>query len=319
MTIGIIGAGGYLGRYVTDELLNRGETVVAFDTELSERLRERAEADAEFEAVRGDMTVFADLSDLITSYDVTDLVQLAYFGTPETGLLHAAEDHPYQASNVNVPGFANVVEAGRQFDLDTMVCASSTVVYGPPAYYEQLGVETVDETAPTNPESLYGACKVHNEYLADMYRREYDLDIACLRLPLIYGPQRYPGAQPFIVEMFERAAAGEEVTVSDGDSTWDLLYERDIGPLFAETLAAGSYEHTAYNIVGHTVTVRELAALAEEYGHPDAQVRVEEGDATVLPAPLDDDRLRSEVGFEPAYDARRAVEDYLETLGADGP
>jgi len=316
--IGVIGAAGYLGQYVTDGLLDREEQVVAFDIEPT-ALRERAADEPGLEVVRGDMTSFADVSELLVEYDIDGLIQLAYFGTPETGLLHAAEEHPYRATNANVSGFATVVEAARQFDLDTLVFASSTVVYGPPEYYDQLEIDPVGETAPTNPESLYGACKVHNEYLADMYRREYGLDVACLRLPLIYGPRRYPGAQPFIVEMFECAADGERVTVSDGDTTWDLLYERDVGPLFAATLAAGSYEHTAYNVVGHTVTVRELAALAEEYAHPETEIRVEDGEEAVLPAPLEDVRLRTEIGFRPAYDAETAVSDYLETLRARVP
>lgn len=318
MSVVVIGASGYLGRYVTAELLDRGREVVAFDLDPAAELRERAEEAASLSVVRGDMTSFADVADAITAHDADEVIQLAYYGTPTTGLLDAAEQEPYRASNANVTGFNNVAESARQLDVETVVSASSTVVYGPPSFYEALGVETVDEDSPTAPESLYGACKVLNEHVAEMYREGYGLDIACLRLPLVYGPQRYPGAQPFVVELFETAAAGGDITLDGGDSTWDLLYERDVGPLFADVLAAGSYDHTAYNVVGHTVTVRELAALAEEYGDPDADVDVRPGDDAPLPAPLDDSRLRSELGFEPGYDAESAVADYLETLMDDG-
>lgn len=314
MTVAVIGASGYLGRYVTDELLDRDRNVVAFDLDPSTQLREQADDSNALTVDRGDMTSFADITDVIIAHDVTEVIQLAYFGTPTTGLLHAAEEYPYQASNANVTGFNNIVEAARQLDIETVVSASSTVVYGPPSFYSGLDIETVDEESPTDPESLYGACKVHNEYVAGMYREQYGLDLACIRLPLIYGPQRYPGAQPFVVEMFEIAANGGELTLGGGDSTWDLLYERDVGPLFADVLKAGSYDHTAYNIVGHTVTVRELAALAEEHGDSAADIDVEGGDEAPLPAPLDDSRLREELGVEPAYDAERAVVDYLETL-----
>lgn len=314
MTVAVIGASGYLGQYVTDELLDRDREVIAFDLEPSSELQDCAEQISSLVAVRGDMTTFADVSNAITAHNVTAIIQLAYFGTPTTGLLHAAEQYPYQASNANITGFNNVVEAARQLDVETVVCASSTVVYGPPEFYADLGIETIDEDSPTAPESLYGACKVHNEYIAGIYREQYDLDLACIRLPLIYGPQRYPGAQPFVVELFEEAAAGSELTLEDGDSTWDLLYERDIGPLFADVLEASSYEHTAYNVVGHTVTVRELAALAEAHGDPTAEINVTAGDEAPLPAPLDDSRLRQELGYKPTYDADSAVADYLETL-----
>jgi len=228
--------------------------------------------------------------------------------------LHAAEEHPHTAAIANVAGVSNVLEAARQLGVARLVIASSTVVYGPPAYYERLGVDPVDETAPTCPESLYGACKVHNEFLARMYREEYGVAVACLRLPLIYGPRRYPGAQPFIVDMFETAAGGGTIAIEGGDSTWDLLYERDVGPLFAESLDAAPYEHAAYNVVGHTTTVRDLARLAREYGDEAAEIEVEPGDTAPLPAPLDDERLRTEVGFEASYDTETAVADYLRTL-----
>lgn len=313
MSVAVLGASGYLGRYVTDELLDRGRAVVAVDLEPGDRLVERA-AEPELMVRRGDITTFADVSDVLVEHDVRDVIQLAYFGAPETGLLHAAEEYPYKASIANVSGVSNVLEAGRQLDLARLVIASSTVVYGPPSYYERLGIDPVDETAPTGPESLYGACKEHNEFLAEMYREEYGMQVACLRLPLIYGPRRYPGAQPFIVDMFETAADGGTITVGGGDSTWDLLYERDIGPLFAETLEATPYEHPSYNVVGHTTTVRELAELARKYGHPDAEITVEPGDTAPLPAPLVDERLRSDVGFQPEYDTETAVADYLDTL-----
>lgn len=312
MSVLVIGSSGYLGEYVVDELLERGHEVVGFDLRPAENSDRQLDDQYFFE--RGDMTSFADLTEAITTHDVTSAVLLAYYGTPENGLLDSAEEEPYDASNTNVTGFNNVVEAARQFDLDSLVWASSTVVYGSPEYYDQLGIESVDEASPTEPESLYGACKVHNEHMGSMYQEEYDLNIAGIRLPLIYGPSRYPGAQPFIVEMFETVADGGSIELEDGDTTWDLLYERDIGLLFASVLEAGEFDHSAYNIVGHTISVRELAALAEEHAPAAGSVTVSDGDAAVLPAPLEDTRFRSEFEYRPKFNAEQAVRDYLESL-----
>ena len=312
MAVLVIGSSGYLGGYVVDELLERGHDVVGFDLQPSEGAPARDDVQYTFE--RGDMTSFADLSEAILAHDVSAAVQLAYFGRAENGLLHSAEGEPYHASNTNVTGFNNVLEAARQFDLETLVWASSTVVYGGPDYYDSLGIDAVDEESPTAPESLYGSCKVHNEYLGSMYSEEYGLDVAGIRLPLIYGPSRYPGAQPFIVDMFETVADGGRIALDDGDTVWDLLYERDVGPLFAAVLEAGDFEHAVYNVPGHTVTVRELASLAEREAPAGASVSVTAGEDAVLPAPLDDDRFRSEFSFRPTYDADAAVTDYLQTL-----
>lgn len=314
MAVVVIGASGYLGEYVTDELLTRGHEVIAFDVAPSDELEARAADSDRLSVERGDMCSFAALSGLLTTYDVDGIIQLAYFGTPESGLLDSAEENPYEASNVNTEGFNNVVEAARQFDVDSVVWGSSTVVYGPPEYYERLGIQRVDEDSPTAPQSIYGACKVLNEHVAAHYRDAYEMDIAGIRLPLIYGPNRYPGAQPFIVEMFEVAAAGGSITLPNGETTWDLLYERDVGPLFASVLESPPYGEAVYNVYGHTVTVAELAELATEAGHPDTTIQVDGGSDPVLPAPLDESRFRTEFSFEPSYDASSAVEDYLETI-----
>jgi len=314
MVVAVIGASGYLGEYVTDELLDRGYEVVAFDLKPGEAITSRAAESDALNIERGDMRSFASLSRILTQYDVDSIIQLAYYGTPENGLLDSAQQNPHKASNTNVEGFNNIVEAARQFDVDSVVWASSTVVYGPPEYYENLGIDSIDEDSPTAPESLYGSCKVMNEHVAEHYRDECDLDIAGIRLPLIYGPNRYPGAQPFIVEMFEVAASGGSITLSDGDTSWDLLYERDVGPLFAEVLEAAPYDHSVYNIYGHTVTVSELSALAAEKGHRETDIEVGSGSDPVLPSPLDDSRFRFEFEFEPSFDADAAVQDYLDTL-----
>jgi len=314
MAVAVIGASGYLGEYVTDELLDRGYEVVAFDLKPSEAITSRAAESDALNVERGDMRSFASLSRILTQYDVDSIIQLAYYGTPENGLLDSAQQNPHKASNTNVEGFNNIVEAARQFDVDSVVWASSTVVYGPPEYYENLGIDSIDEDSPTAPESLYGSCKVMNEHVAEHYRDECDLDIAGIRLPLIYGPNRYPGAQPFIVEMFEVAASGGSITLSDGDTSWDLLYERDVGPLFAEALEAAPYDHSVYNVYGHTVTVSELSALAAEKGHRETDIEVGSGSDPVLPSPLDDSRFRFEFEFEPSFDADAAVQDYLDTL-----
>lgn len=314
MPVGVIGASGYLGRYVVDELRDRGRAVVGFDISPSEELEARADRSDDLTVVRGDMTDYAELTELVTAHGVDDLVQLAYFGGSNPGLLQPAGNHPYQASNTNVTGINNVLELVRQFDIDSAVFAGSTVVYGSPEFYADLGIETVDEGSPNHPETVYGACKLHNEHLVRKYRDAYGVDVTCLRIPLIYGPERYGGAAPFLVELFETAATGGSMTVENGDTNWDLLYEKDIGPLFTSVLEAGSYPHTAYNVIGHSVTGRELAETAMQHGQPDASFTVRSGEANDVP-PVDDGRFRETFAFRPEYTAARAAEDYL--AGAD--
>lgn len=310
MSVGVIGASGYLGQYVVDELRNQDRPVVGFDISPSDELESRAETDDDLEVVRGDMTNYSELTELVTAHDVDEIIQLAYFGGSNPGLMKPAGNHPYKASNTNVTGINNILELIRQFDLDSAVFASSTVVYGSPDFYADLGIKKVDETSPNHPESVYGACKLHNEHLVSKYRDMYGVDVTCLRIPLIYGPERYGGAAPFLVELFETAASGGSMEIDDGDTTWDLLYEKDIGPLFTSVLEEESYPHTAYNIIGHSVTSRELAETALEHGHPDTSFTIDEGAKNEVPL-VDDSRFRKTFDFRPEYSGSKAAEDYL--------
>lgn len=315
MSVGVIGASGYLGQYVVDELRNQDRPVVGFDISPSDELESRAETDDDLEVVRGDMTNYSELTELVTAYDVDGIIQLAYFGGSNPGLMKPAGNHPYKASNTNVTGINNILELIRQFDLDSAVFASSTVVYGSPDFYSKLGIEKVDETSPNHPESVYGACKLHNEHLLSKYRDMYSVDVTCLRIPLIYGPERYGGAAPFLVELFETAASGGSMEIDDGDTTWDLLYEKDIGPLFTSILEEDSYPHTAYNIIGHSVTSRELAETALEYGHPDTSFSIDAGGKNEVPL-VDDNRFRETFDFRPEYSGSKAAEDYLDKINS---
>lgn len=310
MSVGVIGASGYLGQYVVDELRNQDRPVVGFDISPSDELESRAKTDDDLEVVRGDMTNYSELTEVVTTHDVDEIIQLAYFGGSNPGLMKPAGNHPYKASNTNITGINNILELIRQFDLDSAVFASSTVVYGSPDFYSDLGIEKVDETSPTHPESVYGACKLHNEHLVSKYRDMYGVDVTCLRIPLIYGPERYGGAAPFLVELFETAGSGGSMEIDDGDTTWDLLYEKDIGPLFTSVLEEDSYPHTAYNIIGHSVTSRELAETTLEHSHQDTSFTIDGGVKNEVPL-VDDSRFRETFDFRPEYSGSKAAEDYL--------
>lgn len=310
MSVGVIGASGYLGQYVVDELRERGRSIVGFDLSPSNELETRAAESDNLDLVQGDMTEYSDLTELVSTYDVDEIIQLAYFGGSNSGLLKPAENHPYRASNTNVTGINNILELIRQFEIDSAVFASSTVVYGSPDYYSNFGIDKVDETSPNHPKTVYGACKLHNEHLIQKYRDAYDVNATCLRIPLIYGPERYGGAAPFLVELFETAASGDSMEIENGDTTWDLLYEKDIGPLFTSILAEDTYPHTAYNIIGHSLTGRELAETAMEHGHPNTSYKIQSGKVNEVP-PVDDSRFRETFDYRPEYTAAKAAEDYL--------
>ena len=151
MSILLTGGSGFIGVPLTKELIQRGYQVVVFDAqpnlnalgELVERLR----------IVRGDVTVFNEVFDVVKKYKVTDVFHLAAI------LSSACEENPSLVFEINVGGTLNVLEAVRAGGAKKFIFPSSIATYG-------SGVAVpVGEDARQEPLSFYGATKVFCELL----------------------------------------------------------------------------------------------------------------------------------------------------------
>ncbi|NKB46739.1 MAG: NAD-dependent epimerase/dehydratase family protein, partial [Legionellales bacterium] len=117
-----------------------------------------------------------------------------------TGVLHLAAQagvrysitHPHTYVHSNLVGFANVLEACRHTQVQHLVFASSSSVYG------NLAEQPWSETATINrPISLYAATKASNELMAYTYSHLYDIPMTGLRYFTVYGPWGRPDMAPF--------------------------------------------------------------------------------------------------------------------------
>jgi len=110
----------------------------------------------------------------------------------------------------NVTGTVNIFEAARDHDLDRVVYASSSSVYGKPNYLPY------DEEHPTEPVSPYGASKLAGEHYARVYDEVYGLPTVALRYFTVYGPRMRPNMA--ISNFVSRCIGGEPPRVyGDGE------------------------------------------------------------------------------------------------------
>jgi UDP-glucuronate 4-epimerase len=131
-------------------------------------------------------------------------------------------DHPHAYVESNIVGFLNVLEGCRHHQVEHLVYASSSSVYGANERMPFAVGDNVD-----HPVSLYAASKKSNELMAHAYAHLYDLPTTGLRFFTVYGPWGRPDMAPVL---FTRAIlAGEPIKVFNyGRHRRDFTYIDDI-------------------------------------------------------------------------------------------
>lgn len=224
MKILVTGSAGFIGFHVSQALCARGDTVVGVDnlndyydvTLKTDRLAQ-LQSLSNFEFIKLDIADREGLTDLFNRYKFDRVVHLA----AQAGVRYSIEN-PHAYADSNLVGFLNVLEGCRHFDVEHLVYASSSSVYGANETIPFSEHDNVD-----HPVSLYAATKKANEAMAHSYSHLYGLPTTGLRFFTVYGPWGRPDMSPIL---FARAIAeGNPLKVFNyGKHRRDFTYIDDI-------------------------------------------------------------------------------------------
>jgi nucleoside-diphosphate-sugar epimerase len=121
----VTGAAGFIGSNLTDGLLQKGAQVIGIDNLFSGSLENLEDAfkNRKFEFVKGDIR---DLNFLLDIFEDIDIVyhQAAFASVPQSIKM------PGNCNNVNVNGVLNVLNAARRMNVNKVIFAASSAVYG---------------------------------------------------------------------------------------------------------------------------------------------------------------------------------------------
>jgi nucleoside-diphosphate-sugar epimerase len=246
----VTGAAGFIGSSLADALLDRGYTVRGMDN--FETGREVALEP--LEGREGFIFEEADIRDADAMADLTDGVDYVFHQAAVPSVPRSVDD-PVTTTDANCTGTATVLDAARKNDVDSVVVASSSSVYG--SSEELPKVETME----SNPESPYALSKYFTEKLALQCSDLYDIDTAALRYFNIFGPRQDPNGEyaAVIPKFIDLMLNGEQpVIYGDGEQSRDFTYIDNA--IQANILAAESdVTGEAFNVgTGGRVTVNEL-------------------------------------------------------------
>ena len=223
-TILVTGAAGFIGYHVSRYLLERGDRVVGIDNlndyysvKLKEdRLAQLRPYDA-FRFERIDLVEGDRLARLFAEESFDRVIHLA----AQAGVRYSLEN-PNAYIQSNLVGFGHILEACRHHDIEHLVYASSSSVYGSNTKMPFSVADRVD-----HPVSLYAATKKANELMAHTYSHLYHLPTTGLRFFTVYGPWGRPDMALYLFT--EAIVEGRPIRVfNHGKMQRDFTYIDDV-------------------------------------------------------------------------------------------
>ena len=189
MTTLITGVAGFIGYHMAEALLARDEKVVGvdnlndyYDVSLKRARLSRIGANPLFDFRKIDISDRFLVRELFSVLKPKTVVHLA----AQAGVRYSLTNpHAYIESNIN--GFLNIIEGCKKSEVQHLIYASSSSVYGGNSELPFSEGERVDK-----PLSLYGATKISNELMARVYSDLYDIPTTGLRFFTVYGPWGRP-------------------------------------------------------------------------------------------------------------------------------
>jgi len=224
MKVLLTGSAGFIGMHCAERLLARGDRVVGVDNfndyyevSLKDDRHARLAGHHAFTSHRISVEDREAMAAMFAAEKPDRVIHLA----AQAGVRYSIEN-PHAYVDANLQGFMNILEGCRHHDVEHLVFASSSSVYGGNEQMPFSETHSVD-----HPVSLYAATKKANELMAHTYSHLYGLPMTGLRFFTVYGPWGRPDMAPM---KFARAITkGDAIDVyNNGEMARDFTYIDDI-------------------------------------------------------------------------------------------
>jgi UDP-glucuronate 4-epimerase len=224
MKILVTGSAGFIGAALTNSLLESGYTVVGidnhndyYDPSLKEARLSSFVNHPEYEHLRIDISDRYSLNKVFQKHNFKIVVNLA----AQAGVRYSI-DNPGAYVDSNIVGFANILEAAKNSEVEHVIYASSSSVYGSNSKVPFSTSDNVD-----HPVSFYAATKKANELMAHSYSHLFKIRTTGLRFFTVYGPWDRPD---MALQTFSRSILnGDNIKIfNHGNHMRDFTFIDDI-------------------------------------------------------------------------------------------
>ena len=226
-TVLVTGAAGFIGSNLVKRLFHEFKDIKVvgidsitdyYDVNIKdERLKEIESIGGDWTFVKANIAEKTAVNELFEKYHFAVVVNLA----AQAGVRYSITN-PDAYIESNLIGFYNILEACRHHEVEHLVYASSSSVYGSNKKVPYSTDDKVD-----NPVSLYAATKKSNELMAHAYSKLYNIPSTGLRFFTVYGPAGRPDMAYF--GFTNKLVKGEKIKIFNyGNCKRDFTYIDDI-------------------------------------------------------------------------------------------
>lgn len=250
--VAVTGGLGFIGSHLVEKLCQENEVVIV-DNESSGSIKNIKHLELDNISLDlGDITQI----DLKKTFEDCDYV----FHHAAMASVPASVADPLQCNLVNVTGTLKVLLAARENEVQKVVFASSSAVYGDNTNFP------LSEDTPIKSISPYALSKATGEMYCQLFTDIYDLPTISLRYFNVFGPRQDPNsAYAAVIPHFINAILNDErpVIYGDGEQSRDFIYVKHV--VDANLKASQSDQTGAFNIsIGNSITIKELVAIINE-------------------------------------------------------
>ncbi len=310
----ITGGAGFVGSYISRQLLNEGHQPIVYDAFISfldpfksnYKLyqKKRLEMlDGNVHIIKGDIRDYDMFLKTIKEYRPEVILHLAAIP-----LANVSNKLSGEALDINMNGLMTVIRAiGAVNFVKRIVYVSSSFVYGHFQYVP------VDENHPTNPIDVYGGTKLAGESLIKGFATRFGIDYVIIRPSAIYGPI---DSNLRVTQIFlENAVAGKELQLRGADQKLDFTYIKDAVQGFVLALTKNEVKNEVFNITfGEGRSLKEFAEILINY-FPNLKIIEYEFDKFhPKRGSLDISKSKNLLGFHPEYPLENGIKEYVEWI-----
>ena len=321
----VTGSAGFIGYHLSHKLCTAGFDVVGVDN-INNYYDSSLKLDRLYNLKKYENFLFKKIdvsnqdavSQIFEEYQISHVIHLA----AQAGVRYSL-DNPRSYISSNIDGFLNILESCRHNEVEHLVYASSSSVYGLNQKYPFSSKDSTD-----HPASLYAATKKSNELMAHSYSHLYGIPTTGLRFFTVYGPWGRPDMALFLFT--EAILKGKKIDVNNnGLMQRDFTYVDDIvegifkvqskipklnsSPHESLKLDSSSAPYSIYNIgAGNPVKLTDFIEIIEDCLKIKAEINykpMQPGDVESTHADVSE--LFEAVGYQPQFSIEQGIENFV--------